>query len=102
MLMALDDPKGGPILVLAPKQLLQWQDELMEPLSLPSARWNCRAWVDENDGEYAADGMKSPGNCPTQEGIIVRFSFMNFRSCSMICHEVERHAKRTRHAQDSH
>lgn len=47
LLMALDDPDGGPILVLAPKPLLQqWQDELMELLLLPSARWNGRAWVD--------------------------------------------------------
>lgn len=45
LLMALDDPDGGPILVLAPKPLLQqWQDELMELLLLPSARWNGRAW----------------------------------------------------------
>src|SRR5688500_9639630 len=43
LLMALDDPAGGPILVLAPKPLLQqWQDELMELLRLPSARWNGR------------------------------------------------------------
>ena len=41
LLIALDDPNGGPILVLAPKSLLQqWQDELMELLQLPSARWN--------------------------------------------------------------
>jgi hypothetical protein len=38
LLIALDDPNGGPILVLAPKPLLQqWQDELMELLQLPSA-----------------------------------------------------------------
>lgn len=56
LLMALDDPEGGPILVLAPKPLLQqWQDELMELLLLPSARWNGRAWVDENDLEYPVD-----------------------------------------------
>ena len=39
MLMALDDPEGGPILVLAPKPLLQqWQDELMELLDMSRAR----------------------------------------------------------------
>ena len=36
LLMALDEPDGGPILVLAPKPLLQqWQGELMELLQLP-------------------------------------------------------------------
>src|SRR5208337_4373241 len=62
MLMALDDPDGGPILVLAPKPLLQqWQDELMELLMLPSARWTGRAWVDENNVEYSSEGPKSVG-----------------------------------------
>ena len=71
MLMALDDPDGGPILVLAPKPLLQqWQDELMELLSLPSARWNGRAWVDENDLEYPSDGTKSLGKCPRRIGLV--------------------------------
>ena len=71
MLMALDDPEGGPILVLAPKPLLQqWQDELMELLLLPSARWNGRAWVDENDVEYPSDGVKSLGKCPRRIGLV--------------------------------
>ncbi len=71
MLMALDEPEGGPILVLAPKPLLQqWQDELMELLSLPSARWNGRAWIDENDVEHASDGVKSLGNCPRRIGLV--------------------------------
>ncbi|WP_295958562.1 phospholipase D-like domain-containing anti-phage protein [Rhodoferax sp.] len=71
MLMALDDPDGGPILVLAPKPLLQqWQDELMELLSLPSARWNGKAWVDENDLEYPSDGAKSLGKCPRRIGLV--------------------------------
>ncbi|EXI78523.1 MAG: ATP-dependent helicase HepA [Candidatus Accumulibacter appositus] len=71
MLMALDDPDGGPILVLAPKPLLQqWQDELMELLLLPSARWNGRAWVDENDLEYPAEGTKSLGKCPRRIGLV--------------------------------
>ncbi|MBK6659804.1 MAG: helicase SNF2 [Proteobacteria bacterium] len=71
LLMALDDPDGGPILVLAPKPLLQqWQDELMELLLLPSARWNGRAWVDENDLEYPSEGAKSLGKCPRRIGLV--------------------------------
>lgn len=71
LLMALDDPDGGPILVLAPKPLLQqWQDELMELLLLPSAWWNGRAWVDENDIEYPSDGVKSLGKCPRRIGLV--------------------------------
>jgi hypothetical protein len=71
LLMALDDPESGPILVLAPKPLLQqWQDELMELLALPSARWNGRAWVDENDLEYPGDGVRSLGKCPRRIGLV--------------------------------
>ena len=71
LLIALDDPDAGPILVLAPKPLLQqWQDELMELLQLPSARWNGRAWVDENDLEYPSDGAKSLGKCPRRIGLV--------------------------------
>jgi PLD-like domain/Helicase conserved C-terminal domain/SNF2-related domain len=71
LLMALDDPEGGPILVLAPKPLLQqWQDELMELLQLPSARWNGREWVDENDLGYPSEGVKSLGKCPRRIGIV--------------------------------
>jgi len=71
LLMALDDPEGGPILVLAPKPLLnQWQDELMELLALPSARWNGRAWVDENDVEYASDGIEKLARCPRRIGLV--------------------------------
>lgn len=71
MLMALDDPDGGPILVLAPKPLLQqWQDELMELLMLPSARWTGRTWVDENNLEYPSEGPKSLGKCPRRIGLV--------------------------------
>lgn len=71
MLMALDEPDGGPILVLAPKPLLeQWQDELMELLHLPSARWNGRGWVDENDVEHPGDGARSLGQCPRRIGLV--------------------------------
>ena len=71
LLMALEEPQGGPILVLAPKPLLQqWRDELMELLDLPSAYWNGRAWVDENDVEHASDGVKSLSKCPRRIGLI--------------------------------
>jgi hypothetical protein len=71
MLMALDEPDGGPILVLAPKPLLQqWQDELMELLHLPSARWNGRAWIDEHEVEYPSDGAKSLSKCPRRIGLV--------------------------------
>ncbi len=71
MLMAVDDPEAGPILVLAPKPLLQqWQDELMELLQLPSARWNGRGWVDENDVEHPGNGTKSLGLCPRRIGLV--------------------------------
>ena len=58
-------------MVLAPKPLLQqWQDELMELLDLPSARWTGKAWVDENDLEYPSDGAKSLGKCPRRIGLV--------------------------------
>ncbi|NCC04611.1 MAG: helicase SNF2 [Proteobacteria bacterium] len=71
LLMAVDDPDGGPILVLAPKPLLQqWQGEMMELLQLPSARWTGRSWVDENELEYPSDGTKSLGRCPRRIGLV--------------------------------
>lgn len=71
LLMALDEPEGGPVLILAPKPLLQqWQGELMELLNLPSARWNGKAWVDENAIEYPADDVRSLGKCPRRIGLV--------------------------------
>ncbi len=71
LLMAIDDPDGGPILVLAPKPLLrQWQGELMELLHLPSARWTGKAWVDENELEYPSDGVRSLTKCPRRVGLV--------------------------------
>lgn len=71
LLIAIDDPEGGPILVLAPKPLLQqWQGELMELLQIPSARWNGRAWIDENELEYPSEGTRSLGLCPRRIGLI--------------------------------
>jgi hypothetical protein len=71
LLMAIDEPQGGPILVLAPKPLLQqWQDELMELLLLPSARWSGRAWIDEHGVEHPAEGIRSLGRCPRRIGLV--------------------------------
>ena len=71
LLIALDDPDGGPILVLAPKPLLQqWQGEMMELLQLPSARWTGKAWVDENELEYPSEGVRSLGQCPRRIGLV--------------------------------
>ena len=42
----------------------------MELLLLPSARWNGRAWVDENDLEYPSEGSKSLGKCPRRIGLV--------------------------------
>jgi len=71
LLMAIDDPSDGPILVLAPKPLLQqWQGEMMELLQLPSARWTGRAWVDENELEYPSEGVRSMGKCPRRIGLV--------------------------------
>jgi hypothetical protein len=71
LLMALEDSQGDPILVLAPKPLLQqWQGELRELLDLPSARWNGRAWVDERGIEYPADDVRALGRCPRRIGLV--------------------------------
>ena len=69
LLMALED--SGPILVLAPKPLLQqWQGEMMEMLQLPSARWSGKSWIDENDIEYAANGRDELRRCPRRIGLV--------------------------------
>jgi len=71
LLMAVEDPDGGPILVLAPKPLLQqWQDELLDLLRLPSARWTGKSWIDENEIEYPSDGVKSLSACPRRIGLV--------------------------------
>jgi len=69
LLMALED--SGPILVLAPKPLLQqWQGELMELLLLPSALWSGKSWIDENGIEYAANGRDELRRCPRRIGLV--------------------------------
>lgn len=42
----------------------------MELLQLPSARWNGRAWVDENETEYPSEGARSLGKCPRRIGLV--------------------------------
>ena len=70
MLMALHGNK--PVLVIAPKTLIwQWQDENMKLLNFPSAVWDGRAWVDENEVRYVnPDPEKALLNCPRKMGII--------------------------------
>ena len=68
-LMALVGDK--PVLVLAPKPLLQqWQDELDTLLGLPSAVWNGRQWVDERGIEHPATGDDAIRRCPRRVGIV--------------------------------
>lgn len=58
---------GKPILVIVPKTLLgQWQAELRDLLGIPSAVWNGKAWVDENDIVYDLAITK----CPRKIGIV--------------------------------
>ena len=62
MLMALHGEK--PILVIAPKTLIwQWQEEIKKLLDLPSAVWDGKAWVDENEVRYF---NSSPENAITK------------------------------------
>ena len=69
MLMALYGSR--PVLVLAPKALLQqWQDELRELLDLPSAIWTGRVWVDENGIEHPTSGPEGIRRCPRLVGIV--------------------------------
>ncbi|AEW00273.1 helicase SNF2 [Niastella koreensis] len=69
MLMALEGDK--PILIITPKTLiLQWQEELLNLLDMPSAVWNGRSWVDENQIEYPAKEEFALGKCPRRVGII--------------------------------
>jgi len=62
------DPQ--PILILAPKPLLeQWQEELMLKLQVPSARWDRGGWVTERD-EFHPALPDRPSNCPRKVGIV--------------------------------
>ena len=60
-----------PVLVLAPKPLLQqWQDELDTLLGLPSAIWDGGQWVDEQGVEHPGTGDESIRRCPRRVGIV--------------------------------
>jgi len=61
----------GPILVLAPKPLLeQWQDEMWDLLEFPCARWTGRQWVDEQGIAYPETGIDGLKTCPRRLGIV--------------------------------
>lgn len=69
MLMALEGDK--PILVIVPKTLIwQWQEEMTTLLDMPSAVWNGRCWVDENNAEYPVHDESGMAKCPRRVGII--------------------------------
>lgn len=68
-LMALQGDR--PVLVLAPKTLIwQWQEEFTTMLGAPSAVWNGRAWVDENEIEHSITGPTGIRRCPRRIGIV--------------------------------
>ena len=59
-----------PLLIMAPKPLLeQWQEELLQKLAIPSARWDSGGWITERD-EYHPALPGKPVNCPRKIGII--------------------------------
>lgn len=70
MLMALHGDK--PILVIAPKTLIwQWQEEIKKLLDFPSAVWDGKAWVDENEVRfYNSNSENAITKCPRRVGII--------------------------------
>ncbi|MDA0813367.1 MAG: helicase-related protein, partial [Verrucomicrobia bacterium] len=69
LLMSLYGSK--PVLIVAPKPLLwQWQDEMNTLLDMPSAVWNGRQWVDENEIAQPAIGAKGITKCPRRVGLV--------------------------------
>jgi superfamily II DNA or RNA helicase len=69
MLMALSGDK--PVLIIVPKSLIwQWQAEMKTLLDMPSAVWNGKQWVDENEIDYPAIGPDGIKRCPRRVGII--------------------------------
>lgn len=59
-----------PILIFAPKPLLaQWQEELLQKLQVPSARWEGGGWLTERDEFHPALPNKAT-NCPRKIGIL--------------------------------
>ena len=68
-LMALYGVK--PVLIIVPKTLVwQWQDEMNFLLDLPSAVWDGRQWVDENEIKYPNKGKNEIVKCPRRIGIV--------------------------------
>lgn len=56
-----------PVLIIVPKTLVyQWQNELKDLLDLPSAIWNGKCWVDEENIQYPLPIDK----CPRKIGIV--------------------------------
>jgi superfamily II DNA or RNA helicase len=69
MLMALHGKK--PVIAIVPKTLtLQWQQELVDLLAMPSAIWNGKQWIDEQGIEYPAIGPEGIRKCPRRFGIV--------------------------------
>ncbi len=107
LLMALEEPSGDPILVLAPKPLLQqWQGELQELLDLPSARWSGKAWIDEKGVEHPVGEARGLGQCPRRiglvsQGLVVRGkrevidTLLSLRYTCVIVDEAHRARRRT-------
>lgn len=64
----------GPFLILCPASLTQqWQTELWDKLSVPSAVWGRfprRGWLDHNGHVYRSSSPKDILNCPYQVGIV--------------------------------
>jgi superfamily II DNA or RNA helicase len=59
-----------PILIMAPKPLLeQWQEELIQKLAIPSARWEGGGWITERD-EFHPVLQGRATNCPRKIGIV--------------------------------
>jgi len=68
-LIALSGDK--PVLVLAPKTLLaQWQGDMLDLLDAPSAYWNGKQWVDENEIEHPVHGPEGIRRCPRRIGLV--------------------------------
>jgi hypothetical protein len=68
-LMALYGEK--PILILVPRPLMiQWQDELWDMLTMPSARWTGKQWIDEQGVTYPELGPAGLRKCPRRIGIV--------------------------------
>lgn len=102
MLMALHGSK--PILIVVPKTLIwQWQNEMKVLLDMPSAVWDGRRWVDENEIAYPPLGPEGIKKCPRRVGIvsqglllrrgkIVDFLLENEYECVIVdeCHRARR------------